>query len=200
VRGWWERQGYEVTVGDSSGEVFNRAEARNRAASQCDDAVLVFGDADTVASPDLLAQAVEMVEADGGLVYPHNRCVHLSPHGTRQFMAGHARLQTERVARNSPAGVLVISRTLFDEVGRWDEGFADGWGYEDVVFMLACETLGKVRRLVGDLTHLWHPVAAEKRRAIKAQTANRPRSDLYRAAYRDPEKMRALIAELCGIT
>jgi hypothetical protein len=62
--------------------------------------------------------------------------------------------------------------------------------------MLAAETLGRVRRLVGDLIHLWHPVAREKAQAIRSRTMNRPRSDLYRAAYRDPVKMRALLEEL----
>jgi hypothetical protein len=157
--------------------------------------VLVFCDADTVGDESLIRQAIEMVEADGGMVYPHNRCVHLSPQGTAQFKAGHSRPQVQRTARNSPAGIVVIHRDLYDEISGWDEGFTEGWGYEDVCFMLAAETLGRVRRLVGDLTHLWHPVAKEKAQAIRSRTMNRPRSDLYRAAYRNPEAMRQLIAE-----
>jgi glycosyltransferase involved in cell wall biosynthesis len=191
VRQWWEGQGYEVVTGDSTGPSFNRAAARNAAARQVDSDVLLFVDADTIAEPRRVAQAVEVAQT--GLAYPHNRCVHLSALGTTQLKEGYPRPQVQRTARNSPAGVLAISRDLFSEIRGWDEGFTEGWGYEDVVFMLAAETLGRVHRLAGNLTHLWHPIAPEKADAMRSQTVNRPRSNLYRAAYRNPEAMRRVL-------
>jgi hypothetical protein len=193
VRAWWEDQGYEVITGDRPGP-FNRAAARNVAAARTTDEVLLFADADTIAVLGLVRQAVELA-AGGGLAWPHDRCDHLTPRGTAMLRQG-LRPQVQRTARNSPAGVLAIHRDLFEEVGGWDEGFAGGWGYEDVCFMFACETLGQTRRLRGSLTHLWHPIAPEKADAMRSLTMNRPRSDLYRAAYRNPAAMRRLIEDL----
>jgi len=180
-----------VFTGDADGP-FNRAAARNRAAAQTDADVLIFGDADTVGDHQAIAEAVDHAAKTGELTYPHTRTVKLSRQGTARLKAGHP--VKGQLIQGSPAGILVVRRDLFERI-RWDEGFDEGWGYEDVAFAMAARTLGGVHRIEADIIHLWHPIAAEKRDAIKYRTGNRALRDKDGAADGNEKAMSALLEE-----
>lgn len=191
---WWKTLGYTVHVADSPG---NRSAARNKAAEHADGDILIFADADTLGDPQLIEQACNHAYETGELSYPFDRFVGLSEAGTLEYLkSGRITGITKRVgpAKASPGGILAIHRDLFEWAGRYDEGFADGWGYEDVAFAKAARTLGGIHRYQGAIIHLWHPPAAEKRDAIRSKTGNRRRAEHYAAAEGDMAAMLDLIA------
>jgi hypothetical protein len=197
VKAWWDELGYKVHVGDSDGR-FNRAQARNRAASQSDADVLVFADADTVGDAKLVEKACTHAYKTGELSYPFTHFVGLSEPGTVEYMrSGRVAGVRTRVGppKSSPGGILAIHQDLFEWAGGYDEAFT-GWGYEDLAFACAARTLGGIHRLEGTIIHLWHPIAADKRVAIAGKTPNRARKDRYKQADGNLEAMLALIEEL----
>lgn len=194
VRGWWAQFPYPVHGAPGPAGLFNRAAARNQAARPASWDVAIFADADTIGQPELIPKTVEAAAA-GKLAYPFTDLEGLSAVGTRNLIAGTGPVQVVKRRRLSPGGILAVSRELFDKVGGYDEGF-QGWGYEDLAFVYAAETFAETHREPGTITHLWHPPAPEKRKAIAGKTANRARKERYIAAAGDPDKMRALIHEL----
>jgi hypothetical protein len=197
VHDWWVALGYTVHIADSPGETMNRAAARNHAATLGDAEVLVFADADTLGDPELIGAACRHAYDTGELSYPFNRFVGLSAAGTTQYLkTGKVGGVIKRVgpSKASPGGILAVHRDLFEWAGRYDEGFTDGWGYEDVAFARAARTLGGVHRYPGAIIHLWHPPAPEKRDAIRFKTGNRKRAELYEQADGDLEAMFHLLA------
>jgi predicted glycosyltransferase involved in capsule biosynthesis len=88
------------------------------------------------------------------------------------------------------ASLIAIAADLWDRVGGFDERF-EGWGWEDVAFRLACETLlGPMVVLRGVLWHLWHPTDPN-REAHNAE--NRQRLEPFIAAQGDRAAMAALV-------
>lgn len=188
VRAFWSDR-YPVYTGDTDGP-FNRAAARNAAAALTDAEILIFADADTIGDHQSISLAVAHAAKTGELTYPHTRTVKLSRQGTVQLRAGH-RVKGQLI-HGSPAGILVVRRDLYEQV-MWDERFDEGWGYEDVAFAMAARTLGGVHRIPADIIHLWHPVAVEKRDAIRYRTGNRALRDEYGKADGDPKAMKRLL-------
>ena len=137
-----------------------------------------------------------MVEAAaaGKLAYPFTEFEGLSAVGTRNLINGYGKLQVIKRKRLSPGGILAVSRELYDLVGGYDEAF-EGWGYEDLAFAYAAGTFAETHRESGTITHLWHPNAPEKPKAIAGKNQNRARKERYLAAAGDPVAMRALLEE-----
>lgn len=199
VRRFWGQLGWPVILGDTRHQTFNRAAARNNAARQSDAELLVFADADIVGEPAVILAAAVHALTDRTAVWPHTVTHLLSSQDTRRVHDGASitGMKGARLFKGSPAGILVVHRDLYDEVGGWDEGFDGGWGYEDVAFAHALRTIAVTRREAGRLWHLWHPTATEKRAAIGYRTPNRERRDRYRVAEGNPQAMRKLLEELC---
>lgn len=146
---------------------FTRSRARNGAAKMAGDwDVAVFADADIVpGSADQVATAADEALRTGKLVYAHTRRLQLGEESTRlvtQYGHDIGTAPIEADNTNTYSGVYAVPRTLWDEVEGFDERFI-GWGFEDIVFMIACTAIGGGHhRVPGVIWHLWHPRGEEQ--------------------------------------
>ena len=105
------------------------------------------------------------------------------------------------------AGIQIMPREAFEEVGGWDERFR-GWGGEDHAAMRAMDTLyWRHKTLPGQFLHLWHPMhhvtgtdswVDWKERIWVNQTSSGANDDLsgrYYGANGDAHRMRKLVQE-----
>lgn len=105
------------------------------------------------------------------------------------------------------AGVQILPREAFFEVGGWDERFR-GWGGEDHAAMRATDTLYWLHKtLPGQFLHIWHPMLSPegasdwvdwKKRMWENQSSaglNEALSGRYYGAYGDRKRMRKLVLE-----
>jgi len=186
---------------DAGQQPMNRAAARNRAAGQAGDwEVAVFLDADTVPDFSNLQRAVELVGETGKLVCAQTEFRSLSRAGTELVLAGQCDPESAPVRwvyPNPKSSCIAIGRELWDLVGGYDERF-DGWGWEDSSIFHACQALAGVGRLPGTCHHLWHPRSPEKNPGRDAYRRNEALGARYKAARKDPDAMRAILAEPGG--
>lgn len=212
VRRWWGAwTGLPVFEGwhyEHEGP-FNRSAALNRAAVEAGDwSVAVVIDADVLVAPGQVEEAIVRASSTGGPVQAYTERLHLGPAGTRTMMGQcpvtiNLRLPAHRWRSlphermpDSCSGALVVTRTLWDETGGFDERFV-GWGYEDLAAKFAFETISglEMPRIHGLLFHLFHTVAANHYPASPTVAANKEHCDRYAAAHRDREAMAALLTE-----
>lgn len=198
VRDWWTRRlGWPIFEGHHDDGPFNRSAAINRAAKKAGgwDAA-VIADSDTFASETQTQAAVDAAVATGKIVFAYDRYCYLSRKGSDRVMAGFDGSWEPFIEwshRNACSGLVAVSRSLWDTVGGFDEGFV-GWGFEDIGFSLACQTLaGDHLRVHGDVWHLWHPPSETNNTALPTYKANEERQNGYVAARNNREKMRALL-------
>lgn len=178
VRGWIDGYGYPVVVGDSDGAVFSRAQARNNAARLAGDwDVAVFHDADTIAHPAAVAEAVEAAANSRRMVVAGDAHMYCDRASSERIMAGDglafarpASFDEHGIYERPCSGVFAVSRTLFDAVGGYVESLA-GWGYEDLAFLQCCGLFGGGNTWVsGHITlHLWHEPARRDARTAANQ-------------------------------
>lgn len=200
ARPYWETIG-PVFEGHHLDGPFNRSAAINtaaRAAGDWDVAIII--DSDVIVPPNQVSAAVEFVERTGAPAIAFKIRTEINEQITAKILdfqdVEWGRLP-EKVLRNSCSAANVIRRDLWDAIDGFDEGFV-GWGWEDVAFMYATQTISGQRtvRIPGTLWHLWHPRTTEKvNHQDELQEANRKRHLLYQHANNRPEKMRALLAE-----
>lgn len=156
---------WPIRTGASPAGPFNRGAAVNDAASQVDWDVLVVHDADNIADPETLGEAVDEAAATGQVVYPFTVYTYLDEVSSNRIMAGgswftapevHPRFGVKTTVRlHHYSGIQVIPRAAWDRVG----GFVQltGWGAEDAIM----DTLFRVfargsQWLGGGAFHLWH--------------------------------------------
>lgn len=190
VREFWDGLGYPVIEADSQpGLPWHLAEARNVAVAQCSGVVIV-ADADTLAEPGNIAQAVEMAAADDVVVWPFTEYCYMR---RGDFLAvdsaGRRPLWTKP---DSVGGVFVTSTETYWRVGGQDERLARRWGFEDNCFLAAARTLSRVERIPGRVWACAHSVADG--RDWSEANPNYAWAQRYRAADGDPAAMRELIA------
>lgn len=181
---------------------FNRSRAINRAARAAGDwDVAVIIDGDVVVAPEQVWNAVAVAAATDRPVLAYDVRVHLSKPGTKKVLEGYrgnwrAGGLEKKELRDSCSSAIVVSRHLWDQVGGFDETFV-GWGWEDVAFRCACETVanGELIKLAGELFHLWHRVSSGNNRAEATFRANNARGDRYVAARFDQAATAVLLAE-----
>ena len=166
TRAWWTTQfPYWRLIEASDGRegAFSKSQAVNAAARQAEGVeVLIVADADMIPNPDAVREAVALAESYPWVV-PQWDLVYLSAQAS------------ERVTKETPgwpladrhregyalcpdpaAGVFVLRRSIFNEVGGMDERFV-GYGGDDFAFTLAVNTLaGRYIRLAGSMYHLHH--------------------------------------------
>lgn len=158
-----------ITVGDTAG-VFSTAAARNQAAKTAGNwDVALFHDADTIAHPDAVAQAVDMAATSMQMVVTADAHMYCDEPSTERILKsgnpGFARpvsFDKNGIYERPCSGIVAVNRDLFDRVGGFVESLT-GWGYEDLVFLISCGIFGDGNTWVpGHINvHLWHPPAAK---------------------------------------
>jgi len=185
-----------IVIGASPEGPFNRSAAINDAAWGNWDVGVVL-DADVIANPDHVLDAIWLASSTGRVALPYDRFTGLNTSMTERILRGYAG-DWERGARfrsnRHESSIVCIPRALWDEIGGFDERFV-GWGQEDVAFIQAARVLGGgIERIAGTVFHLWHPRAPERDKAQPDYVANQALGERYRRT-REPEAMRELLAE-----
>jgi predicted glycosyltransferase involved in capsule biosynthesis len=169
VKQYYDDLGFAVYEGDSDGEIFSIAQARNRLADSCQWDVALMIDADTIADPYALDEAVcrasthrQMVMAGDVHMRMNKRSSNMILNGSRYWFPrpdGYLPKDgvNEHIYGEPSSGCFAISHELWDATG----GFVDsmqGWGYEDITFMTQTHVVGDGVAWVPDATllHFWH--------------------------------------------
>jgi GT2 family glycosyltransferase len=187
--GWDVREGWHT---EDEG-LFNRSAAINRAAVGSDADVFVIADADTLVGRAQIESAVRIARATGTLTFGFHRYAALSEEGTEAVLDGYDgswEPYVELEFINTASSCVVVRRDLWDRLGGFDERFV-GWGWEDVAFSLAAQTLGGgMHRVAGTAWHLWHPQGPDAGNdQSPVWKANRERWRPYDAAFHDEAAM-----------
>lgn len=159
-----EMPGWQVLTRDSNPEkMFSRAQAINNGVRIADSQIVVVNDADCLCPVDQVKEAVAWARGAPGLVYAYTRYRRLSRQTSESLSREPWRPQAawfgdgiEWQLENAPSqSVIAIRRDDFLAIGGYDERF-QGWGYEDLEFLHRAQKYAPVRRVPGDLYHLWH--------------------------------------------
>ena len=169
---YWKHIGFDLAVGENLDGPFNRSAALNRSADR-EWGFAVIADADTWVPVKQLHQALLTARVTGRLVAAFDAVVELSRTCTDDILSGRLSLAgsfgADRVRTReleTQSSMLVVSRTLWDKTGGFDERF-DGWGGEDNAFWKSCLLHGgEPKRVTGNAYHLWHPPAPGKHHGI----------------------------------
>lgn len=202
---WWREQfpDWPLYEGHHDIGLFNRSAAVNlaaRLAGEWDVAVLI--DSDVLTDPEAVRRAVPVAVETGQMVVPFAVRHNLSAVGTGRIIAGERgswKGFIQRSFHGQHSSVVVIPRTLYDDIGGFDEGFR-GWGMEDTAFALACEVIAG-RPLIhfdtGEAWHLHHSAAPGEKHGSPSHRANMARLAHYRAAHArgDREAIQRLVAD-----
>ncbi len=179
---------------------FNRSAAVNAAAELAGEwNVAIVIDADVVPDPHAVRAAVAVARTGRpAIAFDHRK--HLTAKGTTKIVdegfVGSWEPYVKTDLPDSVSGAYVVSRELWTAVGGFDELFV-GWGWEDVAFRIATETIAGAppARIVGTLWHLWHVRSAENDNARPTFVANRARGDRYKAARFRRDRIEELLVE-----
>lgn len=208
AKAWWTNDHPDWDIYEAPGPVtgpFNRGAAINEAAANAGDwDVAVIIDTDTLVNPDAARTAATIAAATGAMVVAGDERVMLSREGTRKVLDGYrgnwrVRGMHERVYTDGCSSCVAVSRKLWDQVGGFDPLFV-GWGFEDIAFRIACETLSgqHMVKLSSELFHLWHTTSHENNARSDTYKANEARCERYRAARWDAEAVSLLVEEARG--
>lgn len=201
VRTWYTEHGWQVIVeAGESDETFTRASAINAAIRRCGAAVIIQADPDNLVSAGALHAAVGLAAGWPGIVLPHDRWLRLTPAATDDVLSGRRKVSEmgpddcELTGPNASGGVVVFSYSTWQRAGGFDERFGL-WGGDDAAFAYAAEAYcGPPRRIIGDVTHLWHPILPQAQIGSPGYVAQFAILAEYRdAAASGPEAVRALV-------
>lgn len=187
---------------------FNRSAAINAAAVAAGDwDVALIIDSDVLVDPHLVRSTVDIAASTDALVVASAERWMLSRQGTDKILTGYTGswdsfVRTKYGTLDDPNGAqcsccIAVSRRLWDAVGGFDELHV-GYGWEDVSFRNACETIsGKATVWLAPhpVWHLHHAPSPEDREGGALKTANEARARRYIAAHGDVEATRRLIDE-----
>lgn len=170
---YWNMTGFALSVGTNNNKPFNRSAAVNEALTGDWD-VAVIADADTWVPAKNLHTAIKTAQETGKLVAAFDAVVELSRNCTQDILNGKTSLtgsfgadKVRTKELETQSSMLVITRTLWEQVGGMDERF-QGWGCEDNAFWRACTIIGgQPERIPGNAYHLWHPSAPGKLQGIQ---------------------------------
>ena len=189
-----EHPDWQVTLVDSDGDPFSRAEAIQRGLRKSFGKIIVVHDSDVWV--DDLPSAVAQVRSEALWAVPHLHVHRLNEDASERYMAG-AREFTAQDYAERPyvgvrcGGVVVLKREVVEQVPP-DARFR-GWGGEDEAWSLALRTLvGEPWRSSEPLWHLWHPPQQRKSRAV-GNEQNLALLKQYQAAKGNVLKMRRLV-------
>ena len=167
VQGWiGDHYDFPVFAADCDGVPFRSGAARNAAARLAGDwDVALVHDADTIAHPDAVAEAVRLAAESPRMVVAGDSHMYCDAVSSARIMASGspafarpASFDDRSVYAKPCSGVFAVSRSTWDRVGGYVESLA-GWGYEDLTFLQCCSLFAGGHTWVpGHITlHLWHP-------------------------------------------
>jgi hypothetical protein len=198
VRAWYAEHLPEATIlpVDCADEVFNLSQARNTGINAIADPneVVVINDADTLPQPDALRHAIAAAASDSLVHLPYTEYHWLGASGSAQFAEGTPLDDCDfELVRGACSGIYVTTPATWWLHGGQDERFR-GWGFEDAAWYVAHETLlgEPPARHAGRVYALHH---APERRDGPHYDANAALMERYRAAARDPDAMRQIVAD-----
>jgi hypothetical protein len=204
AKAWWAKDfpDWPIVEGHHDRGAFNRSAAINRASDIADAVepwdVAVIIDADVLIDARQVRAAVESAIETGRITIAYESRLMLSQQGTKRIMGGFRGRWEPFVLKTWPdeqSGVVVVRRDLWDEIGGFDESF-QGWGWEDIAFRCAAETLGGgLDRIPGVVWHLWHPTSPENNKQLPAYQANEQRGRAFHVALGNRDAIRKLLAD-----
>lgn len=166
LRGYYSSFNFNVIIGDSDYEHFNRSAARNAGVDKSTSDVVIVLDADNFIAVSQLDEAVRLAENNERLVKPFYRFGYLTEEATEYFyksqplvphFQSHSFIDPPQQHFNG--GCYVMDRNVWDRVGGFDPDFT-GWGCEDDAFTLECERILGTNLYVGGYDyHLYHTAA-----------------------------------------
>jgi len=187
---------FDFVSASSTSPIINRSQARNRAVAQSSGDILIIADADIVFHRRQIDIALQHIANGKEWVVGFNRYEQLTGPDTRTVLAmDHvddvARFSSPRWSTDQGnAGLMVLTRHAFYEVGGYDERFTR-WSMEDWAFANALCTLVHPMVMVPDFVlHLCHPV---ERNRSQSKARQMPDFQPYDDAFGDPEAMRAIV-------
>lgn len=193
---WLDRHpDWPIYEGQSPEGPFNRSAAINDAARQAGDwTVAVIIDSDIIAHPEAVEAIVE-VARQGRMAVSHTRRVMLSEQMTERVLTGFVgswEARNQKVWTDSCSCCIAVSRSLWDQIGGFDESYV-GWGYEDSAFgALAIHHAGPIHFEPSTLFHLWHPESPDAARKSPVRLANEQRLRRLHVRLRDEAQGRPI--------
>lgn len=141
----WYAAGYHLRVaGSDHSKSFNLAEARNRGVHTAEldlFNVVIVADADTIAEPEPVREAVEAARTSGLVHLPYTEYRTLGPIGTLQLQSGTPPQDcAHTVIPIACSGVFIATTQTWWSIGGMDERFTT-WAPEDYAFRIAHQTL-----------------------------------------------------------
>jgi len=153
----------------SDDAAFNKSKMINMAVEQANGDVLVVCDADLIVDFENLQHSIAAVQAELDFVRPYSDLIDLdldqSDHYLKTGELPDTAKSNESTNRSHfgerlclAGGIFVINKSIFTQLGGFDERFR-GWGGEDDAFSLLVQS--RVTRSAifrsGFAWHLWHP-------------------------------------------
>jgi hypothetical protein len=186
---------WPIFVGEHTDGEFNRSAAINTAARDGGDwDVMVISDADSFVDGDQLRRAVDLCHQHEQVTFAYDRFAYLNKRMSDLVLNGFTDNWwpgVEWTMTNTCSSMVCVPRKPWDESGGADEGFV-GWGGEDIAISHMLQTFGNgMKRVNGEVWHLWHPTAARGH-----PDAWSKRIDRYARASYDRTKMKRLISNL----
>lgn len=210
ARAWWENDhpDWRIIEGHHNAGPFNRSAAINLAAEEAGEwDVAVIIDADVLVDPHQVRSIVDIAAGTDALAIASAERWMLNKAGTEKILSGFKGKWDEFVRQRygtleDPRGAQVscciaVSRALWERVGGFDELHV-GYGWEDVSFRNACESIsGKATVWLAPhpIWHLHHEPSPEDREGGALKSANEKRARRYISAHGDRAATRALIDE-----
>jgi hypothetical protein len=152
------------------------ANARNVAARDTDAPILVFNDADSLCKPEQIREMVRLAEEAPGLVFGFTVYSRLADAPINHWSEAFTAPVEWQMFNSLSSGCIAIRRDCFEQVGGYDETWQ--YGFEDYDFAQRCAKLWPIRRVEGELYHLWHP-----RPAVEPEDG--PDAERYHSLYGD---------------
>lgn len=173
VRNWFRTHhpSWAIFEGTDDSDVFSMAAARNDAARKAGDwDVAVLVDADTIAHPEAVVEAVNQAHRTRKLWVAGDVRMRMDETSSNRILSGglwFPRPEGERHPKGNvlddmcygepSSGVIAIGKDLWRASGGYVESL-HGWGWEDLVFITQCYVVGDGMDWVKDspIFHFWH--------------------------------------------
>lgn len=186
-----------IYYGDFPSDRWNASGSRNIAcdkafADGCD--VVAVIDADFFMHPDAIREGVKKAVELERMVIPFQNLYFLDQDFSERLI--NKKLGLNQIGmyfpvyRSQVGGSNIVTKKVFETLNGWDERFI-GWGYEDVAFILAHETLiGPVTKINNYAASLFH-----EDRDKELVDVNKKHAELYASYVKNSGLMRELIAK-----